>query len=251
MAAHSRREVLEGALATAALTGCAPAPRGGIAVPSLKPTGTKPRNVVLILTDDQRFDSFSFMGHPFLRTPRIDQLVREGAWCRNAFVTTSLCCPSRASMLTGRYAHDHGVLNNQSELAESELTYAQYLSKAGLPTAYVGKWHMGADNPHPRPGWQRWIGFRGQGRYIYPGPPKLNPLDRGFSYNGELKQVKGYVTDLLTDEAVSQLAELAKQAQPLLLGSRPQGLPRPICGPAAPSQGVFRGRSPSGPAKHR
>ncbi len=207
----ARRQLLKGALATATLSACTgatpsaqdPAPVGPSL--SLQATAERPRNVVVIMTDDQRFDGFSFMGHPFLSTPNLDRLVSEGAWCAEAFVTTSLCCPSRASMLSGLYAHAHGVLNNQSELAASVPTYAQFLTHAGLDTAYIGKWHMGAKNPHPRPGWKRWIGFRGQGRYTYPGPDKLDPLDRGFSYDGTMQRKEGYVTDLLTDEAVTYL----------------------------------------------
>ncbi|HHO49923.1 MAG TPA: DUF4976 domain-containing protein [Deltaproteobacteria bacterium] len=169
------------------------------------PPDTSPRNVVLILTDDQRFDGFSFMAHPFLRTPALDQLAASGAWCAESFVTTSLCCPSRASMLTGLYAHQHGVLDNQSELPPSIPSYAQRMQRAGVQTAYIGKWHMGAKNPHPRPGWDHWVGFRGQGRYTYPGPDTLTPADRGFSHGGELRQASGYVTDLLTDEAIAYL----------------------------------------------
>lgn len=219
---RTRRALLEGVLATAALSACTggptepppepprerepprpgppPAPPG-----SSGPTDTAPRNVVLILTDDQRFDGFSFMSHPFLRTPALDRLAASGAWCAESFVTTSLCCPSRASMLTGLYAHRHGVLNNQSELPASIPTYAQRMQRAGVQTAYIGKWHMGAKNPHPRPGWDHWIGFRGQGRYTYPGPDTLPPADRGFSHDGELRTASGYVTDLLTDHALDYL----------------------------------------------
>lgn len=206
----SRRTVLHGAAATA-LVACSGPSRG------LRSTGVEPRNVVLIITDDQRADAFSFMGHRFLRTPALDGLVAEGAWCEHAFVTTSLCCPSRASMLTGLWAHQHGVLDNQSELPSEVPTYAQHLAGAGIDTCYIGKWHMGAANPHPRPGWQRWIGFRGQGRYTYPGPAKLPPLDRGFSYDGTFREVSGYVTDLLTDEAVAYLEEPRRRNTPFCM----------------------------------
>ncbi len=197
----SRRAVLGGSIA-ASLVGCGGPPSSDAA----------PLNVVVVLTDDQRYDAFSFMGHPVLRTPHLDRMAGEGAYAAHAFVTTSLCCPSRASMLTGLYAHRHGVLDNRSELPSGLLTYGQRLQQAGIDTCYVGKWHMGADNPHPRPGWTRWVGFRGQGRYRYPGPDKLPPLDRGFSYDGDFRQVSGYVTDLLTEEAVGYLR--ARGAEP-------------------------------------
>ena len=71
-------------------------------------------NVVFILTDDQRSDALSCMGHPHLKTPRIDQLAAEGVLFKNHFCTTSLCSPSRASILGGLYAHSHGVVNNST-----------------------------------------------------------------------------------------------------------------------------------------
>ena len=72
------------------------------------------RNIVFILIDDMRFDSMSMMGHPFLETPHLDALAAGGIHCENAFVTTSLCSPSRACFLSGQYAHRHGVLNNST-----------------------------------------------------------------------------------------------------------------------------------------
>ena len=74
------------------------------------------RNIIFILTDDHRFDAMGFMGHPFLETPHMDSLAKGGAHFTNAFVTTSLCSPSRASILTGRYAHNHGVVDNYNPL---------------------------------------------------------------------------------------------------------------------------------------
>ena len=72
----------------------------------------KPRNVVFILTDDHRYDAMGFMGHPFLKTPHLDSMARNGVHLKNAFVTTSLCSPSRASILTGLYTHKHRVIDN-------------------------------------------------------------------------------------------------------------------------------------------
>src|SRR5688572_21770480 len=73
-----------------------------------------PRNIVFILTDDHRFDAMGFMRHPFLETPHLDSLARDGAHLANAFVTTALCSPSRASILTALYAHRHGVVDNNN-----------------------------------------------------------------------------------------------------------------------------------------
>ena len=74
------------------------------------------RNIIFILTDDHRFNAMGFMGHPFLETPHMDSLAKGGVHFTNAFVTTSLCSPSRASILTGRYAHNHGVVDNYNPL---------------------------------------------------------------------------------------------------------------------------------------
>src|SRR5688572_21559252 len=85
----------------------------GAHAPALKKIpGARARNVVVVLTDDQRHDAFGFMGHPFLQTPNLDALARGGVHFKNAFATTALCSPSRASILTGLYAHKHGVVDN-------------------------------------------------------------------------------------------------------------------------------------------
>ena len=84
------------------------------------PHGIPPRpNVLFILTDDQRADAMGCAGHPFLKTPNIDRLAAEGVRFRNAFCTTSLCSPSRASILSGLYAHSHKVRDNFTEFPES------------------------------------------------------------------------------------------------------------------------------------
>lgn len=154
-------------------------------------------NILFILTDDQRYDAMGFMGHPpFLKTPNIDRIAREGAHVRNTFVTISLCAPSRACFLTGMYAHKHGVVTNEgSEFDPSTCpSFPQLLQKAGYETAFVGKWHMAAKSD-PRPGFDYWLSFKGQGVYE---DPKLNENGREF-------QATGYMTDLLTDHAVKFL----------------------------------------------
>ena len=89
-------------------------------------------NVLVILTDDQRWDCMSCAGHPYLKTPNIDRLAHEGVYFKNAFCTTSLCSPSRASILSGLYAHSHGVLNNFTELPDQPAQLAQQLQQGGL-----------------------------------------------------------------------------------------------------------------------
>ena len=98
----------------------------------------KPRNVVFILSDDHRYDAMSFMGHPLAKTPYMDAMAKKGAHLRNAFVTTSLCSPSRASILTGLYTIRHRVIDNQRPVPEGTLFFPQYLQKAGYKTGFIG-----------------------------------------------------------------------------------------------------------------
>jgi N-acetylglucosamine-6-sulfatase len=158
-----------------------------------------PRNVVFILSDDHRYDLMSFMksAPSFLKTPNLDRMAKQGAHVKNAFVTTSLCSPSRASILTGQYAHRHGVVDNTSPIPPGTVFFPEYLQQAGYRTGYVGKWHMGEDaqSDMPRKGFDHWVSFRGQGTYF---DPLLN-------VNGERRQFKGYTTDIITDQALEWL----------------------------------------------
>ena len=163
--------------------------------------GVKPRNVVFILTDDHRYDAMGFMEHPFLETPHMDSLATNGVHLKNAFVATSLCSPSRASILTGLYTHKHRVIDNNRLVPEGTIFFPQYLQRAGYSTAYIGKWHMGGAHDDPRPGFDHWISFRGQGHYLPPNP------NYTLNINGERVRQKGYITDELTDYAVEWLEQ--------------------------------------------
>ena len=102
--------------------------------------GVTPRNVVFILSDDHRYDAMSFMNHQFAQTPHMDSMASNGVHLKNAFVTTSLCSPSRASILTGLYTFRHRVIDNNRLVPKGTIFFPQYLQKAGYATAYVGKW---------------------------------------------------------------------------------------------------------------
>ena len=170
-----------------------------------------PRNVIFILSDDHRYDFMGFMeGAPeWLETPNLDRLAAGGAHVRNAFVTTSLCSPSRASILTGRYAHRHQIVDNTSPIPEGTVFFPQQLQEAGYRTAYVGKWHMGEVDDLPQPGFDHWVSFRGQGVYY---DPTLN-------INGERQTFEGYTSDVLTDQALAWLDQQRRESpdQPFFL----------------------------------
>ncbi|UCD28568.1 MAG: sulfatase-like hydrolase/transferase [Planctomycetota bacterium] len=161
-------------------------------------------NFVFFLVDDLRHNGTSVTGHPFGQTPNIDRIANEGIRFNNAFVTTSLCSPSRASLLTGKYIWAHEVLDNKTELSPSQVTFPQLLQVAGYNTAFVGKWHMGTD-PNPRQGFDYWVSFAGQGEYF----------DPTFNVNGQTVYLTGYNTDLLTDYAEEFLGTVG--AEPFLL----------------------------------
>lgn len=172
--------------------------------------GTKPRNVIFILTDDHRNDFMGFTGKlPWLKTPNMDRLAKEGAYVKNAFVTTSLCSPSRASILTGQYSHVHTIVDNVAPEPSNLIFFPQYLQKAGYQTGYFGKWHMGYDDDKPRRGFNYWESFLGQGVY-------WNPL---LNINGKRVQFRdsAYITDLLTEHAINWLENGRDKSKPFFL----------------------------------
>ena len=181
----SRRTVIGGLTAAAALAGT-----GRAAAQRAEP-GRRP-NVLLVVVDDMRFDEYGGGGHPYLTTPNIDRLAREGVSFRNMFHATPLCSPNRASILTGEYSSRHGIYSNVSraQLSHRLRTVTGHLRAAGYQTAHVGKWHMG-DDPRPRPGYDYWVSFPAQGKI----------LDPELWEEGGLHRVEGYVTDILTDRA--------------------------------------------------
>ena len=153
-------------------------------------------NVLFILCDDIRWNAMSCAGHPTLKTPNIDRIANEGVRFANMFCTTSLCSPSRASILSGLYAHTHGVTNNFTDFPEKLTHWPMRLRESGYETAYLGKWHMGEDNDAPRPGFDFFATHKGQGKYF----------DTEWNINGAgSKLIKGYYTTIVTDMALDWL----------------------------------------------
>lgn len=186
----TRRKALKmaGTVALAGLIG--PFPPAKIFAQEKKP------NILFILTDDHRYDAFSCMRHPVVKTPHLDRIAREGANFRNSFVTTSLCSPSRASFLTGQYAHTHGVVTNHTMWKDENVTFMELVKKAGYATAFIGKWHMPGDKLPKLRGVDEFITFTkegGQGVY-YDCPLVINGV--------ETPRPGKYITDDLTDFAV-------------------------------------------------
>ena len=164
------------------------------------------RNIIFILSDDHRYDFMGFLDKPkFLETPNMDRMAREGAHVDNASVTTSLCSPSRATILTGLYSHKHKVIDNGSPVPEGTKFIGEYLQRAGYETAFIGKWHMGEAKDDPRAGFDHWVSFKGQGLYYN---PDLN-------VDGQRIKSKGYVSDILTDYAIKWLKK--KRNKPFFL----------------------------------
>ncbi len=188
-------------------------------------------NIVFVLVDDMRWDQLSIAGHPFMKTPNVDRIGQEGAVFTNAFVTTPLCSPSRASFLTGQYPHTHRIINNDriglSLISHKLVTFPQLLRRAGYETGFVGKWHMGADDTR-RPGFDRWISFVGQGLF----------LDPVVNVDGIRKQYTGYMTDLLNDWAVDFVEE--KRDKPFLLILSHKAVHRPYI-PAPRHETLYAG----------
>lgn len=166
--------------------------------------GEQPLNIVFVLVDDLRFDGMGFLQDD-VQTPNIDQLAERGVYFPNAVVTSSLCSPSRATILTGQTTRNHGVVDNNNSSEEGLVFFPQYLAEAGYTTGYFGKWHMGDATDAPREGFDRWVSFAGQGFY-YPvtGPGgRVNQLN----VDGEHVDQSGYITDELTDYLIDWLED--------------------------------------------
>jgi len=167
-------------------------------------------NIVFIITDDQRFDEIAAVGNfPWMQTPNLDYLVNEGVHFKNAFVTTSLCGPSRASFLTGTYASRHGVIVNEHVDYDLELpTFPLLLQEAGYHTGFIGKWHQAIHN-RPRPGFDHWMCFWGQGKYF-------NDVFKMHDDQEYKMEAGKYLTDELNDLAVSFINQ-ERGDQPFML----------------------------------
>lgn len=185
-------------------------------------TERKP-NFLFIYTDDQRWDAMGVVQReqgeaarfPWLKTPNMDRLAAGGVRFKNAFVTLSLCAPSRAAFLTGKYNHLNGVTDNNTPFPEDSVTHASLLRAAGYRTAYIGKWHMG-NQKGQRPGFDYSASFVGQGHY----------MDDPVEINGVLTPTKGWIDDVSTDFAIDWIKQNKDHPFSMVVGFKSPHTPR-------------------------
>jgi arylsulfatase A-like enzyme len=172
--------------------------------PKLSSKGLPERpNIIFIMTDDHAYQAISAYGSQLIKTPNIDRLAATGMRFDRAFVSNSICAPSRAVILTGTHSHINGVLDNVLPFDSSKTIYPQILQDSGYQTAMIGKWHLKSE---PR-GFDYWKILPGQGHYY--NPDWRTPEGK--------TQDEGYVTDLITDEAIDWLEEGRDPDAPFLL----------------------------------
>lgn len=200
-------------LGLSACTAAAPPPA------ATQPSAGRP-NVIFVLLDDLRFDTMGFLTSG-LETPNIDFLAHNGVYFPNAVVTTSLCSPSRATLLTGMATVNHGVVDNNNASEDGLVFFPSYLQAAGYQTAFFGKWHMGAATDAPRPGFDRWVSFRGQGTYGPTdgiAPARVAAGERQtLNIDGVVTPRRGYITDELTDYTMDWLEQGRDPQKPFFL----------------------------------
>jgi len=174
-------------------------------------------NFLILIADDQTAATFGAAGDPVAQTPRLDSLATEGVRFSNAFVTTSICSPARASYLTGQYVRRHGVSGNPNPLPRDAVSFASKLRAAGYDTAYVGKWHMG-DVAEPRPGFAWTASFAGQGRYE----------DCEFWVGDRLRETRGNVDEVSTGFAIEFLRRPRHAPFLMVVGYKGLHVPRSV-----------------------
>jgi arylsulfatase A-like enzyme len=149
-------------------------------------------NIIYIMSDDHDADAISAYNKSLIQTPNIDRLAKEGMLFKRAFTGNAICGPSRATLLTGKHSHKNGFRDNRSRFDSSQVTFPKLLQQAGYQTAVIGKWHLVS---YPT-GFDYWKVVPGQGLYINP---------RMINMTGDTTTLKGYATDIITDESLDWL----------------------------------------------
>ena len=160
-------------------------------------------NIIFIFSDDHAAHAISAYGSKINKTPNIDRIAAEGTLFRNCFVTNSICTPSRATILTGKYSHLNGAYNVGDRFDASQQTFPKLLQKGGYQTAVIGKWHLASDPT----GFDYWNILIGQGPYY--NPPMIE--------NGKRVKYEGYTTNIITDLSLKWLKEQRDRNKPFML----------------------------------
>jgi len=164
-------------------------------------------NILFIMADDHAMQAISAYGHPISQlapTPNIDRIAKNGALFKHAFVTNSICGPSRAVILTGKYSHINGFRQNGDRFDGSQPTLPKMLKKAGYQTALTGKWHL---HGYPK-GFDYWNIIVDQGQYYNP-----DFIDQ----NGDTTRIEGYATDIITEDALDWLKTKRNDSLPFFM----------------------------------
>jgi arylsulfatase A-like enzyme len=191
------------------------------------PSDTRRPNILFIFSDDHAAQAIGAYGSTVGRTPNIDRLAAAGMRFQHCLVTNSICGPSRAVVLTGKYSHVNGFKdNNKSRFDGSQQTFPKLLCKAGYQTAIVGKWHLVTDPT----GFDHWEVLPGQGDYY--NPEFLTPAGKA--------KYTGYVTDIITDKALDWLKNRRDPSKPFMLMCHHKATHRVWC-PASRDLRLFDG----------
>ena len=184
---------------------CGPASAAGL---SSSAAEVKQPNIVFIFSDDHALRTIGAYGSGLNETPNIDRIAREGALFTRSYCTNSICCPSRASILTGKHSHKNGVTRNGSSWNSDQFVFTRALSKAGYKTAVIGKWHLRGWPTDEFDYWKLLSGGGGQGHYYN---PEFQLMDGGS------EQIEGYSTDIITDQSIQWMEKQQRAGQPFMM----------------------------------
>lgn len=165
-------------------------------------------NILFIFSDDHALRAISAYGSGLNQTPNIDRLAKEGVLFTRSYCTNSICCPSRATILTGKHSHKNGVTKNGSPWNGDQFVFTRALSQSGYKTAVIGKWHLRGWPSDEFDYWKLLSGGGGQGHYY-------NPEFQLMA--GGTEEVEGYSTDIITDQSIRWMDEQHKAGQPFML----------------------------------
>lgn len=166
-------------------------------------TPKKP-NILVIFSDDHALQAISAYGSPHIKTPNIDRIAKDGAIFKNMFCTNSLCAPSRATLLTGKFSHINGHKDNRTKFDAGQDMFPKRMQEAGYETSWIGKWHLEATPQY----FDYWSVLPGQGQYYNPDFIEMD---------GKTKRYEGYATNLIADRALNWLQNQHDSSKPFCL----------------------------------